>query len=60
MIFSDIKVDCPNCHISVRCPFLPYDFDGNFVSQSWDLPCPKCGYPLHVDTRDIEALWDKG
>lgn len=59
MVISDILVTCPDCHVKIRCPFIPYDFEGNFVSQEKEFPCPKCGYPLKFSTKEIEEQLDK-
>ena len=54
-MLSDIRVVCSNCKVAVRCPFIPYDLNGDFLPQEWIVDCPGCGYPLKVDTKEIEA-----
>ena len=54
MVISDIGVVCPNCGVTIRCPFIPYDPEGNFVSQEKNFNCPDCGYPLKFSTKKIE------
>lgn len=55
MLTSNIPVKCPNCTVTVRCPFIPYDLSGDFVPREWIVDCPNCGYPIKVDTKEIEA-----
>jgi len=51
MITTDIMVECPNCHVRIRCPYIPYNCEGKLVSLEEEISCPKCGYPIKISIK---------
>ena len=53
-MFAKITITCPYCKITIHFPFIPYDFNGDFVHQEAEGECPNCGYPIRVTTTEME------